>query len=96
MKRQAKYPVGAKWVAENSNGKLTIWLDRIQGDMEIWRWSYSCSDGSSSGSWRNGDWGVSYKACYDVCAYKLWIKDEKLPRFKRVKDIEQNESVAES
>lgn len=80
------YPVGATWQAINKDGyKVTIWLDEIRDTMEIWKWSFTYSDGSGPSSWQGGDWNTSYQGCVNASSYKLWIKGEKQPRFKRIK-----------
>lgn len=79
----SKHPVGAKWIAENKRGRLTIWLQERNKHFEMWRWSFNYPDGSSPGGWEGGDWNTSYRACYEECSYKIQING-KVPRFRRV------------
>lgn len=78
------YPVGATWEAvDKFNQKVTIWLDEVRGTFEVWKWKFTYADGHNAPG--DQDWGTSYRNCYDQSAFKLWIKGEPMPRFKRVK-----------
>lgn len=82
---KSNYPVGATWKAVNSSGHYCeIWLQQREGNFETWRFSFHYADGSNSGSWHDSDWGTSYRMCYNMCAYRLFIHGEKMPRFKRI------------
>lgn len=78
------YPVGASWKATNKYGdSVTIYLEERGKSVEKWRWVFTYSDGSTGPY--NSDWGTSYRSVYNQSIGKLWIKGEKMPRFKRIK-----------
>ena len=74
----SKYPVGATWKGiEKETGKIGfIWLAERTANIEVWKWSWSQSDGSSP--WNSFDWNTSYRACKNELPINC--------RMKRVKD----------
>lgn len=73
--KESKYLIGATWeyVDPISGAKGHIWFDGYSYGKEVWRWSYSLSDGS----------GSKFDYCFSYAAAKKDIPH--CGRFKRVK-----------
>ena len=74
------YPVGATWEGEeidrpgiaNQHRIAVIWLDERRGDLEIWYWEWTHSDGSRP--WHSRDWCTSYRGCKEELPFNCRMK----------------------
>ena len=75
------YPEGATWVAKNDIGECRIWLEYKNAKKEHWYWSFQWAGSHDVVS----DWGTTYQNVYNECPNSRLRKNDKIPRFKRIK-----------
>lgn len=79
------YPVGSKWifVGKKTWSEGIVWFERMEGKLQIWRYSFSYSDGSGYVF----DWATSRAMAVDMCARKFNSAVDGKPIFRRVPDL---------
>lgn len=75
------YPIGAAWEYQDGNMRGTVWFAEISYGHEIWRWSFSYSDGSGA----KFDYAYNRRSAINACAAKFKGK----VRFKRITTLNQ-------
>ena len=76
----SKYPIGAEWAYIDIDGSRgSVWLDDINKNFEVWRWSYQNIDGSG----HVFDWTTNKAAAVSECKSAFRSERHKI-RFKRV------------